>query len=171
MRRMRSGCCARAASGRAAAAPPRSVMNCRLCMCPLRTRREQGLKPSTLRSGGEWQSGPMSALGQKRTSAPQQVMSALPSKADMCGATRDVRFGPIADISTLFDHLVGARLHCRRHVGAVRASVSEGRRSCSCRALAVRLLGLTAAVQPENFSCRWATLWRCQSSVQRSDYS
>jgi len=26
------------------------------------------------------------------------VISALPPKADMCGATRDVRFGPIADI-------------------------------------------------------------------------
>jgi cytochrome c1 len=25
-------------------------------------------------------------------------MSALPPKADMCSATRDVRFGPIADI-------------------------------------------------------------------------
>ena len=25
-------------------------------------------------------------------------MSALPPKADMCGATRDVRFGPKADI-------------------------------------------------------------------------
>jgi hypothetical protein len=25
-------------------------------------------------------------------------MSALPPRADMCGATRDVRFGPIADI-------------------------------------------------------------------------
>jgi hypothetical protein len=25
-------------------------------------------------------------------------MSALPPKADMCGATRDVRFGPIADV-------------------------------------------------------------------------
>jgi hypothetical protein len=41
---------------------------------------------------------PMSALGQKQTFAPQKVMSALPSKADMCGATRDVRLGPIADI-------------------------------------------------------------------------
>jgi hypothetical protein len=29
---------------------------------------------------------------------PQQAMSALPPKADMCGATRDVRFGPIADM-------------------------------------------------------------------------
>jgi hypothetical protein len=28
-------------------------------------------------------------------------MSALPPKADMCGATRDVRFGPKADISSL----------------------------------------------------------------------
>src|SRR4029453_13510577 len=40
-------------------------------------------------------------------------MSALPPKADMCGATRDVRFGPIADI-TLFDHLVGAGDEGRR---------------------------------------------------------
>ena len=38
-------------------------------------------------------------------------MSALPPKADMCGATRDVRFGPEADIGQLFDHLVGAGEH------------------------------------------------------------
>ena len=46
----------------------------------------------------------MSALGQKQTYAvhqpnresgfPHKVMSALPPKADMCGATRNVRFGP-----------------------------------------------------------------------------
>jgi hypothetical protein len=35
--------------------------------------------------------GAMSALGQKRTHALQQGMSALPPKADMCGATTDVR--------------------------------------------------------------------------------
>ena len=40
----------------------------------------------------------MSALGQKRTFAPQQAMSALPPKADMCAATGDVCYGPIADI-------------------------------------------------------------------------
>ena len=58
----------------------------------------------------------MSALGQKRTYAvqqpmsallsiatakadfPQKAMSALPPKADMCSATRDVRFVPKADI-------------------------------------------------------------------------
>ena len=28
-------------------------------------------------------------------------MSALPPKADMCGATRDVRFVPIADIAQM----------------------------------------------------------------------
>jgi hypothetical protein len=40
----------------------------------------------------------MSALGQKRTYAVQYGMSALPPIADMCAATRDVRFVPIADI-------------------------------------------------------------------------
>jgi hypothetical protein len=40
----------------------------------------------------------MSALGQKQTFAPQKAMSALAPKADMCGAARDVRFGPKADI-------------------------------------------------------------------------
>jgi hypothetical protein len=28
------------------------------------------------------------------------IMSALPPKADMCGALADVRFGPIADMTT-----------------------------------------------------------------------
>ena len=41
----------------------------------------------------------MSALGQKQTYAVQKSMSALPPKADMCGATSDVRFGPKADIA------------------------------------------------------------------------
>jgi hypothetical protein len=42
----------------------------------------------------------MSALGHKRTYAAQKVMSALPPKADICGATRDVRFVPIADLGS-----------------------------------------------------------------------
>jgi hypothetical protein len=41
----------------------------------------------------------MSALGHKRTFAAQNGMSALPLKADMFGATRDVRYGPKADIN------------------------------------------------------------------------
>jgi hypothetical protein len=40
----------------------------------------------------------MSALGQKQTFAPQNVMSALPLKADMCVALAYVCFGPQADI-------------------------------------------------------------------------
>src|SRR5262245_5016596 len=36
----------------------------------------------------------MSALGQKRTYAVHNGMSALPPKADMCGAVDDVRYGP-----------------------------------------------------------------------------
>ena len=39
-----------------------------------------------------------SALGHKRTFAPQYAMSALPPRADMCGALAHVRFVPIADI-------------------------------------------------------------------------
>ena len=51
----------------------------------------------------------MSALGQKRTYAAQKGMSALPPKADMCGANRNVRYVPIADMLTLFDDIVGMR--------------------------------------------------------------
>ena len=111
-----AACCARAASGNAAAALPRSVMNSRrLIVAP------EGLdgdrSNSYVRSGrGAVRDWVMSALGQKRTYALQQAMSALlpiatakakfrerpcpvyRPKADMCGATRDVRFGPIADI-------------------------------------------------------------------------
>ena len=48
----------------------------------------------------------MRHLGQKRQSSERwgnahltRAMSALPPKADMCGATRYVRFVPIADIN------------------------------------------------------------------------
>jgi hypothetical protein len=37
-------------------------------------------------------------LDQKWIFAQRKFMSALPPKADMCGATRDVCFGPKADI-------------------------------------------------------------------------
>src|SRR5262245_3873894 len=62
----------------------------------------------------------MSALGHKQTYAVQNAMSALHPKADMCGATSDVCFGPIADITLSFDHLVGARKHGGRHGEAER---------------------------------------------------
>ena len=40
----------------------------------------------------------MSGLGQKQTFALRKVMSALPPKADMCGALAHVRYGQQADI-------------------------------------------------------------------------
>ena len=47
----------------------------------------------------------------------QKGMSALPPKADMCGATRDVRFVPIADIARLYSITSSARASSsRRHV-------------------------------------------------------
>jgi hypothetical protein len=52
----------------------------------------------------------MSALGQKQTYEVHKVMSALPPKADMCSATSDVCFGPIADIRPFmfrYDDVIG----------------------------------------------------------------
>jgi hypothetical protein len=49
-------------------------------------------------------------------------MSALPPIADMCGATRDVRFVPIADIGPyLLDDFVGTPEQRRRHDEAERS--------------------------------------------------
>ena len=48
----------------------------------------------------------MSALGQKQTFAVQKCMSALPPKADICGALAHVRYGPIAD-KTAYSSLGG----------------------------------------------------------------
>jgi len=54
----------------------------------------------------------MSALGQKQTFALQNGMSALPPKADIPSAERNVCFVPIEDSCTaakkLFDHLIGS---------------------------------------------------------------
>ena len=51
----------------------------------------------------------MSALGQKQTYAAQKVMSALPPIADMCSATRYVRFVPIADMDQTYSITSSAR--------------------------------------------------------------
>ena len=55
----------------------------------------------------------MSALGQKRTCAVQKGMSALPPRADMCGATSDVRYGPKADIGERECHICGPHADMR----------------------------------------------------------
>ena len=43
----------------------------------------------------------------KNVSADERAYVRFGSKADMCSATRDVRYGPIADIGSS-DHLMGA---------------------------------------------------------------
>ena len=47
----------------------------------------------------------LSALGQKQTFAAHKSMSASPPKADMCGATRYVRFGSKADMCSAKRHV------------------------------------------------------------------
>ena len=88
-RRIRSFCCARTASGHAAAAPPRKVMNSRRLIADpeAQTEHRSGSNPHWERVRFRSLSVlPMSALGHKQTCAVQYVMSALPPIADMCGA-------------------------------------------------------------------------------------
>src|SRR5262249_28753738 len=70
------------------------------------------MTPAKCGSGNKSRSD-MSALGQKQTYAVQKGMSALPPKADMCGATRNVRFGPKADIGIFEDRGRDCLLHSR----------------------------------------------------------
>ena len=53
----------------------------------------------------------MSALGQKQTCALQNVMSALPPKADMCSALANVCFVPISDIRLRCINAIRLRIH------------------------------------------------------------
>ena len=62
----------------------------------------------------------MSALGQKQTFALRNAMSALPLKADMCGANRNVRFVPKADIAVSLDHFVSCQENAIRYGDAKR---------------------------------------------------
>ena len=55
-------CCARAASGHVAAAPPRSVMNPRRCMSHPGNTSRPAAKPSTLRIDRERRNGTQPAL-------------------------------------------------------------------------------------------------------------
>jgi hypothetical protein len=88
MWRIRSPCCASAASGNAAA-PPRSVTNSRRLIAAPRglPSRESYLVLSTVtRKFGLNTALWMSALGQKQTFAVQNAMSALPPKATSIAA-------------------------------------------------------------------------------------
>src|SRR5262245_51781527 len=92
---------ARAASGHAAAAAPaRAVMNSRLftrCLPVLSTERIPHLSYGRRLLHCGISIGPMSASGHWRTFGDVRPTSALPSKADIAGCYRHVRFVPIAD--------------------------------------------------------------------------
>ena len=60
----------------------------------------------------------MSALGHKQTYAVQKGMSALPPKADICGAITNVRFVPRADSCDAADG-VAVRSPCLHALCAV----------------------------------------------------
>jgi hypothetical protein len=47
----------------------------------------------------------------RESEIPQKAMSALPPKADMCGALVYVSFGPIADISQRNRHIASPDAH------------------------------------------------------------
>jgi hypothetical protein len=66
----------------------------------------------------------MCALGQKQTFCDAEAMSALPPRADMCGAVKDVRFGPEADIRQAFILSLEA-LTALRHTCSVNCELSR----------------------------------------------
>jgi hypothetical protein len=64
--------------------PPATCMTC-MCYLTASHANKRTNKPAREKAGTHEQLQAMSALGQKRTHAVQQRMSALPPKADMCG--------------------------------------------------------------------------------------
>ena len=107
----------------------------------------------------------MSALGQKQTCAVQKGMSALPPKADMCSATRHVRFVPIADIASFFD-LVGALQRRKKEIGkqTTRPLFSNATvRPCAWRLLRVSAMQAVDAGGPLR---GWMPQQRCAVLLQ-----
>ena len=88
MRRIRSGCCARAASGARAAAPPRSVMNSRRLMGSI---PGWAIRSIMLAAFYGSVSGSTSGIGTKRTCRWRSGMSAFGVTADMSGCITWVR--------------------------------------------------------------------------------
>src|SRR5262245_41704284 len=95
MCRIRAACCARAASGHVAA-PPITFMNSRRRIAAPEGQTEHAAAQISILSGS-W-SVP-DVRFDKRTFRSAIGMSALPPKADMCGAKGNVRYGPKADIA------------------------------------------------------------------------
>src|SRR5262249_46063738 len=120
----------------------------------------------------------MSAFGQKQTFRSAIVMSALPPKADMCGAPRDVRFGPKADIAVKLPPILFYRSsgHDQRDVARASPQIGQGvlgllsyhgqrLRECGCRFGVAINVGWTmrhcvrrsmrAVVMPKVFLNKW----------------
>ena len=122
-RRTRSACCAFDATGQAAA-PPRIPRNSRRLMsAPTLGKASYAL--ALIRWKGAWITA-MSALGHKQTFAVQNGMSALPPKADMCGA---LALCPLCAKSGLMQcskkvrHSITSSAICWRCTGTVRPRV------------------------------------------------
>ena len=111
MRRMRSGCCARAAHANAAAEPTTTLTKSRrLIAAP--EAKGQGIVQA--QSGRLEAGGPMSALGQKQTSDDFKAMSALLPKVDIPRCSKR---------TSLFNHLVGGR---KKRIRNSQAELSRG---------------------------------------------
>ena len=101
IRRTCPDCCARAASGQATAALPRSMMKCRRLMALGPHAEDHTLAYHRAREGVAHRrniSSSMSQTGQKPTLQSDRRISALPPKADVRVTHRHVRFGPHPDI-------------------------------------------------------------------------
>src|SRR5262249_18836408 len=96
IRRVCGPCCARTATGHPTSVPPRSVMNSRrLIVAPeAQDQASYQCKPELWKGLANIRFGSLAETFRRAIG-----MSALPPKADMCGATRDVCFGPIEDIA------------------------------------------------------------------------
>ena len=99
-------CCARAASGHVAAAPPRTPRNSRrLTMSAPRLQETTSYRLKRTLIEAETRSATAASDGgrcplwvQKRTSGPWTTMSALPPKADIGRLGRDVCYVPVGDM-------------------------------------------------------------------------
>src|SRR5262249_27422303 len=117
-RRIRSACCARAASGHDTIAPPRSVMNSRRfirshCIhCPPNQRgsiadwRGSSQGRAAVRDFGRAKRR-LGSFSTDGTARDARGMSAMPSKSDQIDASRQKHLTHRSKQSSLFDHLVG----------------------------------------------------------------
>src|SRR5262245_10050370 len=102
MRRTRSVCCARAARGQMTAAEPTTpLMKSRRLIAPPKAqdRASYSAKRADWKGDATTVDVRFTLDNDSESEFPHKAMSALLPKADMCGATRHVRYGPKADIA------------------------------------------------------------------------